>query len=131
MHSLLKVVHVTCAAISIGGFFARGLLMLGDSPLLRSRWLRVVPHVNDTVLLAAAIGLCAELGQIPFVDAWLTAKVIGLVCYILFGSLALRDGRSKGIRAASWIVALVAAGYVISVALSRDPRGFLLFARGV
>ncbi len=130
MYLLLKSVHVTSAVLSIGGFFFRGVLMLRGSPALRGRLLRTAPHVNDTVLLLAAIGLCVVTSQYPLANAWLTAKLTGLVCYVLLGLLALREGRSKGVRAASWVGALVAAGYVVSVAVSRDPWGFLLFLRG-
>ena len=57
---------------------------------MTSRWIRVLPHINDTVLLSAAVGLVLMSGQYPFVDAWLTAKVLGLTAYIILGSLALR-----------------------------------------
>jgi threonine/homoserine/homoserine lactone efflux protein len=56
---------------------------------------RVVPHVNDTLLLVAAIGLSIVLQQYPFVHAWVTAKVLGLLAYIGLGMFALRRGRSK------------------------------------
>ena len=122
---VLKHLHVAFVVISITGFFLRGIWMLTDSPLLERLWVRVVPHVNDTLLLAAAIGLSVELRQYPFVDGWLTAKVIGLLAYILFGMFALRRGRSKRVRAGFWLAALASFGYIVSVALTKDPRGFL------
>ncbi len=99
--------------------------MLADSPMLARRWVKVLPHINDTLLLLAAIGLVVVTGQYPFVSAWVTAKVVGLVAYIVLGIYALRRGRTKAQRGAYWLAALAAAGYVISVALTRDPRGFL------
>ncbi|MBE7459154.1 MAG: SirB2 family protein [Burkholderiales bacterium] len=122
---VLKHLHVAFVVISITGFFLRGIWMLTDSPLLERLWVRVVPHVNDTLLLAAAIGLSVELRQYPFVDGWLTAKVIGLLAYILFGMFALRRGRGKAVRAGFWLAALASFGYIVSVALTKDPRGFL------
>lgn len=122
---VLKHLHVAFVVISITGFFLRGIWMLTDSPLLERLWVRVVPHVNDTLLLAAAIGLSVELRQYPFVDGWLTAKVIGLLAYILFGMFALRRGRGKAVRTGFWLVALTSFGYIVSVALTKDPRGFL------
>ena len=122
---VLKHLHVAFVVISITGFFLRGIWMLTDSPLLDRLWVRVVPHVNDTLLLAAAIGLSVELRQYPFVDGWLTAKVIGLLAYILFGMFALRRGRGKAVRAGFWLAALAGFGYIVSVALTKDPRGFL------
>ncbi|MBI3525625.1 MAG: SirB2 family protein [Betaproteobacteria bacterium] len=120
----VKYLHIGCVVLSGSGFFLRGLLMLGDSPLLQRRWLKIAPHVNDTVLLAAALILVALSGQYPFVDAWVTAKVFGLVGYIILGTLALRPGRSKGVRAAFWLAALAVFAYIVSVALSKDARGY-------
>ena len=88
---LLKHLHVTCVVISITGFFLRGIWMLRDSPLLDRLWVRVVPHVNDTLLLVAAVGLSIVQQQYPFVHGWVTAKVLGLLGYIGFGLFALRD----------------------------------------
>jgi uncharacterized membrane protein SirB2 len=117
----MKTIHVASVALSLGGFLARGLLMLADSPLLAARWVRIAPHVVDTVLLGSALWLAVLIGQYPFVDGWLTAKTLGLLAYIGFGVVALRAGRTKGVRAAAFVAALAAAAYVVSVALTRSP----------
>ena len=121
MYTIVKHLHVTFVILSIGGFFVRGLLMMRNSPLLRRRWLNVVPHVNDTLLLTAALALMVITEQYPFVDAWVTAKVFGLFAYIILGALALRDGRPRGVRIAAWFAALAAAGYVVTVAVTKNP----------
>ena len=120
---IVQSLHVGCAALSISGFAARGALMLADSPLLRNRFVRVAPHVVDTALLLSAVWLAWALGQVPFVHGWITAKVLALLAYIFLGSVALRRGRTKGVRVAAFIAALAVAGYIVSVALTRDPRG--------
>jgi uncharacterized membrane protein SirB2 len=122
-----KSVHVGCVILSLGGFAGRGALMMLGSPLLDTRVLRVAPHVVDTVLLASALWLAWMLRQDPFVDGWLTAKVIGLAVYIVLGALALRRGRTKGVRIAAFAGAAASAFYIVSVALTHDPRGFLLW----
>ena len=124
---IAKYVHVACVGLSLAGFAARGALMLADSPLLRGRFARVAPHVVDTLLLGSAIWLAAILGQYPFVHGWLTAKLLGLFAYIALGAVALRHGRTRAIRAAAFAGALCAAGYILAVALVRDPRGPLLW----
>ncbi|MEN9358333.1 MAG: hypothetical protein RL695_2504 [Pseudomonadota bacterium] len=121
----LKHLHITAVLLSGTGFFLRGLLMLGDSPLLARRWLKVVPHVVDTVLLGSAIAMAVMSAQYPFAQAWLTAKFIGLLAYILLGMVALKRGRTKALRAGFFIAALVAFAYIVAVALTRDPMGFL------
>lgn len=116
----VRTLHVACAAISIAGFAARGALMLADSPYLQTRWVRVAPHVVDTVLLASAIWLAWFLGQMPFVHGWITAKVFALLAYIVLGMVALKLGKTKGARAGAFAAALGAAGYIVWVALTRD-----------
>jgi uncharacterized membrane protein SirB2 len=123
---LLKQLHVACAVLSIAGFAARGALMLRDSPLLQSRFARIAPHLVDTVLLASAIALAWMSGQYPFVQPWLTAKLLALFAYIALGVIALRRGRSKKVRAIAFGLALSLVLYIVSVAIARNPLGFLL-----
>lgn len=122
---VLKAVHAGSAALSIAGFAVRGILMLRDSPWLQSRFARVAPHVVDTVLLGSAVALAWLSGQYPFAQSWLTAKVLALAAYIALGTIALKRGRSRTIRAVAFALALGAAGYIVTVALTRDPLGFL------
>lgn len=123
-YSLLKAVHVGCAAASYALFVARGVWMIRDSALLGRRWVRIVPHVNDTVLLAAAIALAVMLRQYPFVHDWLTAKVLALAAYIGLGMTALKPGRPKPARVACWIAAQAVFFYMVAVAYTRNPLIF-------
>ena len=125
MYLAVKYVHVISVALSLTGFFLRGILMMRDSPLLGARWIRVVPHINDTVLLVAALTLAAMSGQYPFVVGWVTAKVLGVIAYIILGALALRDASTRRLRIACWFASLAVFGWIVSVALTRQPTGFL------
>lgn len=116
----VKYLHVACVILSLSGFAARGALMLAGSRLLDARWVRVAPHVVDTVLLASAAWLAWFLQQYPFVHGWLTAKIVGLFAYIGLGMVALRRGRTRRVRATFLALALMAAAYVVWVALTRD-----------
>jgi uncharacterized membrane protein SirB2 len=119
-YALLKSAHVTCVVVSGAGFILRGLWMLQDSPLLARRWVRVAPHVVDTALLASAIALAAATGQYPFVQGWITAKVFGLVAYIGLGTIALKRGRTRGVRLAAFCGALLVFSYIVAVATTRS-----------
>ena len=125
LYLTLKAVHLACAVLSISGFALRGILMFADSPLLAARFARVAPHVVDTVLLASALWLAALIGQYPFVEGWLTAKVLALIAYIVLGTVSLKRARTKAVRAVAFALALGTAAYIVSVALTRDPLGFL------
>ena len=125
---LVKQVHVACAVLSIAGFAVRGVLMLRDSVLLRSKLVRIAPHVVDTLLLGSAIALAWQSAQYPFAQNWLTAKLLALVAYILLGTVALKRGRTMAVRIVAFCLALLTVLYIVAVALTRNPLGF--FALG-
>ncbi len=124
-YAALKSVHVGCVAVSLALFVLRFVRYAGDPRQPRPVWARVVPHVVDTLLLASAIGLAVLLANYPLTHGWLTAKVAGLVAYVVLGSVALKRGRTYAIRAAAFAAALAVYAYVVSVAVTKAPAGFL------
>ena len=121
MYWALKQVHLIAVGLSFALFVLRGGLMLVDSPRSAQRWLSVLPHMVDTVLLSAGVALAFVLHQIPGVSMWLTAKLIALLIYIVLGSVALKRGRSKSLRAGAFVAALSAFFYIVGVALHKNP----------
>lgn len=120
-YSAIKALHVACVVVSYILFFVRGVWMMRDSPQLKRRWVRVVPHLVDTALLASALTMVVMIRQYPFVAGWLTAKVVALVLYIGLGMVALKYGKTLRVRIAAWIMAQAVFIYIIAVALARDP----------
>jgi len=118
---LAKYIHVTCVLLTFILFFVRGLWMLAGSGLLQRKWVKRVPPLIDTALLASAVILAAGLHQYPFVHAWLTAKVVALLFYIGLGMLALTYGKTRRIRTGSWIAAQLCFLYIVAVALTKNP----------
>lgn len=116
----LKYIHLASAALSITFFMVRGSWMLLDSARLHQRWVRIAPHVIDTVLLASAIAMVVWSRQYPFVQGWLTAKVIALVVYILLGTIALKRGKTKTVRVVALIGAVLVFAYIVMVAMTRQ-----------
>ncbi len=116
----IKHIHLTCVALSGAGFLLRCVWMLMDSPRLQARWVRVLPHVIDTGLLASALALAWMSAQYPFAQGWLTAKVIGLLAYIGLGTFALKRGKTKAQRSVFLVLALLAFAYIVGVALTRS-----------
>ena len=119
--NIVKAIHVATALISISGFTIRGIWMLMDSPRLRAKWVKVVPHINDTLLLVSAIILAVQMSQVPFVHSWLTAKVLGLLVYIGLGMVALRFGKTKPVKALAFLSAIAVFVYIVLVALTKNP----------
>jgi uncharacterized membrane protein SirB2 len=95
MYPLIKHLHVTFAALSLLGFSVRGYWMLRAPRLLTRRWVRVAPHVVDTLLLLSGLALVALSRLYPTQQPWLAAKLIALVAYIALGTLALKRGCTR------------------------------------
>ncbi|MBX3652277.1 MAG: SirB2 family protein [Burkholderiales bacterium] len=117
----LKSLHVGCVAASYTLFLLRGLWMMLRPERLQLLWLRIVPHVVDTVLLGSAVAMALMIRQYPFVAGWLTAKLLALLLYIVLGSIALKRGRTRKQRLAAWLAAQAVFFYIVAVALTRNP----------
>ncbi len=126
-YPVLKAVHVACVAASYALFFMRGVWMARQSPMLQRHWVKIVPHVVDTVLLASAITLAVMIRQYPFVSGWLTAKVLGLVVYIGLGMAALGRGGTRQARITAWVAAQIVFFYIVAVALTHNPLPWSAF----
>jgi uncharacterized membrane protein SirB2 len=124
MYSTIKTIHVTCAIISITGFSIRGILKLCESSILNQRWIKISPHVVDTLLLLSAIYLATASHQYPVQHAWLSAKVIALLVYIGMGFVVMRTAKNKTQQVFAFFAALLSAGYIVAVALTRSPLPF-------
>jgi len=118
---VLKTIHVSCAIFSYTLFLLRGIWSLKGASIQRQRWVKIVPHVVDTLLLVSAIALAFSIRQFPFVDAWLTAKVLGLLLYIGLGFVALKYGKNRTQRVSAWLAAQAVFAYIVLVAIHHDP----------
>ncbi|MBY0475541.1 MAG: SirB2 family protein [Nitrosomonas sp.] len=120
-YALLKMVHVGSVILSFSLFFLRGIWLIQDSENLRQRWVKILPHINDTVLLVSAILLAIAIQQNPLEHAWLAAKIFGLLVYIGLGMVAMRFGKTRKTRIAAWVAALFVFAYIVLVALTKSP----------
>ncbi|AKU20530.1 SirB2 family protein [Massilia sp. NR 4-1] len=121
----LKHIHMGCAALSGSLFLLRGCWMLADSPKLQQRWVKVAPHIIDSLLLLSALTMVFMSAQYPFVQGWLTAKVLALLVYIGLGTVAIKRGKTKSARVAALFAALVTFAYIAAVAVKKTPFPFL------
>ena len=124
-YALFKGIHLTTVAVTLALFLLRGTWMMLDSDHLNSRWVRVLPHINDVLLLLSAIVLTIMLNQYPFTQGWLTAKFFALILYIVLGTVALKRGSSKPLRISAWLAALGVFTYMVAVAVNHEPMPWL------
>ncbi len=120
-YAALKIIHVISVIFSYLLFMLRGIWMMQNSSILQRRWVKILPHVIDTVLLASAVTLVAMIQQYPGMSTWLSTKIGGLLLYIILGMMALRFGKSRKIKIISWIAAQIVFFYIVLVALTKNP----------
>ena len=119
----IKFVHVAAVILSGSLFALRGSLMLARSRFTNHPALRYLSYAIDTLLLTAALMLVTILRQYPFVQSWLTVKVLLLVVYIMLGTLALKRGRARAVQVACYFAALLVFAFMVSVARTHNPWG--------
>jgi len=121
----IRQLHIATVVFSVAFFALRYYWMLVNSQQQKQRWVRILSVVNDTTLLGAGISLALISRQYPLAAPWLSAKLVGLLAYIVLGTLALKRARTRPARILSGLLALLSAGYIISVALTRTPTPWI------
>ena len=114
---------MSTAFISISLFLIRGYWVFKQSPMMTKKWVKIAPHVNDTILLITAIILTVTIQQYPFVDLWLTAKLTALLIYIVLGMFALKRAKEMKNKILFFILALLTFCYIVMVAITRNASG--------
>lgn len=122
----VKHAHMMFALISVTLFMLRAWLAVPSPARINNKVLKIVPHVNDTLLLLCGIWLAVQIRQIPFDNSlWLTAKVIGLVLYIVVGTIAIKRGKTQGQRLAAALASIAIFAYIYGAAVSKSPLSWL------
>ncbi len=115
---------MSTAFISISFFIIRGIWVFRGSSMMKKKWVKILPHVNDTILLTTATLLAINIQQYPFVNAWLTAKVTALIIYIVLGMFALKRAKEMKNKVVFFTLALLTFSYIVGVALTRNTNWF-------
>lgn len=121
----LRNLHIITAIMTVSGFMLRGYWSLSGSARLGLPLVRILPHIIDTVFLASGVAMLWTLRINPLTHGWLLAKFGGLLAYILLGTIALKRGRTRQVRAVALVGALAVFAYIVGVALTKSPLGWL------
>lgn len=119
MYMMAKHLHMTAVGLSILLFVIRFLYGQMNPAFLQKKWVKIVPHVIDTILLLSAIWLCVLISQYPLVDGWVTFKVIGVILYIFAGMLALKWAKTPPLKWAGFFAALIVLALTAKVAVTK------------
>jgi len=124
VYLMTKNLHITLAALSLALFLIRAILSVRESPWLERRWMQILPHVMDTLLLICGLTLMTLLKAWPHQTPWLAAKLIALLLYIGAGSMAIKRARTPLGRALFTLLALLIFGYMVLVAITKTAVPF-------
>jgi len=114
------------AVLSIVGFCLRGSLKLFlNKPLNHKLW-KILPHVNDTLLLLAAVGLLVVYQWNPIEIPWLLAKLVALVVYIGLGMMAFKFGKTLTQQRMYFFLAIIVFVYIMKTAITKQAMWFLM-----
>lgn len=124
MIAALKHLHITMAGLSILGFLLRGYWAWAQPALLKRKPVKIVPHVVDTLLLLAAIGLLVAYGWNPLAFDWLIAKIVLLIAYIVLGTIALKGRVTGAPRAVAFFAAVAVFAWIVEIAVTKTIAPF-------
>jgi uncharacterized membrane protein SirB2 len=118
---IFKHLHMTAVALSGLLFMVRGLWLLQGSAQLQAKWVKITPHVVDTLLLVSAIAMLVVAQQFP---VWVHVKITLLVVYIGLGLMTFKKAKTQGQKLTFLLAAVAVYVFLISVALTKSPAGF-------
>jgi uncharacterized membrane protein SirB2 len=100
--------------MSITLFVLRFFWKWAGSAMMQKRWVKIVPHVVDTLLLLSGISLIFITHFYPFSPqgTWLTEKLFGVIIYIALGFVAL--SKRPVSQKPRWLAFMLALGLPLS-----------------
>lgn len=115
---------MTFALISVILFTLRFYWLLAGSPQLNKKWVKIVPHINDTLLLVIGIGMAVMLKINPLEYTWLLEKIIALFAYIFTGYYTLKLARNKAMRIIGYLGAMGWILLIVRIAMTKQTVFF-------
>lgn len=121
MYTGIKHFHLLLIGLSVGLFLIRFILSEMKSPILQKKWLKILPHLVDTLLIVSAVTLCVLIEQYPFANAWVTEKLLALLLYVFMVTLALKMARTVFMKYIGLLGAISWVAFAGMVAVSKQP----------
>ncbi|MEE9309989.1 MAG: SirB2 family protein [Cocleimonas sp.] len=110
MEANILQLHIVIGALALLVFIVRGVMMLASSKAVNSRGILAIAAVFTILLFASGVymGFGAKLS---FADGFMLTKIIGLLLFVAFGVIALKQGLSKPVASILWLLGLAAFVY--------------------
>jgi uncharacterized membrane protein SirB2 len=120
---MFKSIHIFLVLFSLFSFVSRVILSEIRPAVLQKKWLKIAPHVLDTLLIMSGIILVIKGQWFSAQHNWLIGKLVVLVFYVGFGILTMHSLGKK-----RWLAFTAAIGcfaYIMVVAISKNPLFFM------
>jgi len=121
----IRQVHIFTVILSGSLFALRGMFALAGARWPHAAPVRYLSYTIDTTLLTAALMLVSILPGAMFANGWLAAKLVLVVVYVVLGVLAMKRGRTRGIRWGCYVAALLVFATIYGIARMHHPLGWL------
>jgi uncharacterized membrane protein SirB2 len=121
----IRHVHILAVILSGSLFALRGAFALAGARWPHFAPVRYLSYTIDTTLLTAALMLVTILPGAVFANGWLATKLVLVVAYVVLGVLAMKRGRTRGVRVGCYVAALATFAMIYTIARAHQPLGFL------
>ena len=88
---MIKLFHLTFVLLSISSFVGRVILAEIHPEMLEQKWLKIGPHVVNTLLLITGFVLIFQGQWLSREYGWIIAKIIVLLGYVGLGTIAIKS----------------------------------------
>ncbi len=122
---MFKHLHMTLAVLSISLFTLRFIWLLVNSARLQAKWVKVSPHIIDTLLLLLGVVMAVQYSINPLEQLWLGEKLLAIIAYIFTGYYTLKLARNKSMQIIGYIGAMGWVMLIVRLAMTREPLFFL------
>ena len=116
---MIKSLHLFIIITSLVSFSGRFALSFLKPELLQHKFLKIAPHIIDSILLITGITLVFQGGWLEGAFGWIGSKLVLLVGYIIFGAIAMRSTDTTK-RWGAFIAALLCFVGIFVIAITKN-----------
>ncbi|NQY87790.1 MAG: SirB2 family protein [Colwellia sp.] len=118
-------IHMTLAVLSISLFTLRFIWTLANSAKLQAKWVKITPHIIDTLLLTIGVVMAVQYSINPIEQLWLGEKLLAVFAYIFTGYFTLKLARNKPMQIIGYLGAMGWVMLIVRLAMTREPLFFV------
>ncbi|MCL5050420.1 SirB2 family protein [Aliidiomarina maris] len=124
MYTAFKHFHMTMAILSLVLLVIRFLLAVRRPDALNQKFLKIVPHVIDTLLVVSIITILMHVDISVYPSGFIGEKALFFIVYIVFSVLtilSLRGRVTAKLKFPAFVLAIVSWLWLVHVAFSKAP----------